>query len=125
MVAVIGGPDFDRLEQLLGRSLAELGEDSRDFPGVHEAALDEICIDWLRTRDKSAAVDQAQEVGLHWAVVNTIGEFLESEQVKARSYVAGAEDSSLGWVKYLGSPFMLNGSQWRTPDLSAIEQAQG
>lgn len=91
LVAVVGRRGFQRLEAVIGEPLPVSEEHVRDFPGAHEAELDHLCGDWLARRKRTDVLEKAVACGLHWALVNDLPAFIESEQVQARQFLAPRE----------------------------------
>jgi crotonobetainyl-CoA:carnitine CoA-transferase CaiB-like acyl-CoA transferase len=113
LLGVLGVRDFGRLEQLMGPALASCSEHMREFPGAHEAELNEICGNWLSTRRRADVLDAALACGLHWALVNDMPDVAASDQVRARGFLVHATLDGRD-VLMPGRPIVFSRIPWRT-----------
>jgi crotonobetainyl-CoA:carnitine CoA-transferase CaiB-like acyl-CoA transferase len=113
LLGMVGARDFARLEQLMDQSLASSSDHMREFPGAHEAELNEICGNWLSARRRADVLDRALACGLHWALVNDMSDVAASDQVQARGFLVRAVYEGRD-VMMPGRPIVFGQIGWRT-----------
>jgi crotonobetainyl-CoA:carnitine CoA-transferase CaiB-like acyl-CoA transferase len=113
LLGVVGARDFAKMEQLMDGALASSTDHMREFPGAHEAELNEICGRWLATRRRAEVLDRAMALGLHWALVNDMSDVAASDQVQARGFLVRADYEGRE-VVMPGRPIVFGEIGWRT-----------
>jgi crotonobetainyl-CoA:carnitine CoA-transferase CaiB-like acyl-CoA transferase len=112
LLGVVGARDFAKMEQLMDQSLASSTDHMREFPGAHEAELNEVCGRWLETRRRAEVLDRALACGLHWALVNDMSDVAASDQAQARGSFVRANYEGRE-VIMPGRPIVFSQIGWR------------
>lgn len=75
--------------------------------------LEAIVYEWATSQEAKEVYRVAGAARAPIAFVHTIGDLLESEQLKSRGYFRQVEHPAAGSLTYPGAPFRLSGMEWR------------
>ncbi len=104
---------WDRLMEWMGNPPAFAGTEWADarYRRRHAEEIDAAVSKWTGNFTKQVLYKEAQRRKIPCAPVNTLNEYLQDEQVRARGFVAKTVGNPLLEYDYLTSPWMVDGNR--------------